>query len=176
MNDVTATFDFDPAEHDRAWRAVTNQTSWRYFSWGLAAFVLIIVSCSVIPNWDTVEPLALFMSLLPYLVFLVVWMLLFSYLRRRVARKIPDMDPSARGPQERRLDSVGFHSRGNGVVLQVPWRVFMRAVETEEFFLLFYSKQCAYYVPKRALSFADTADARALLRSNLGDSATFLTT
>lgn len=39
-----------------------------------------------------------------------------------------------------------------------------RAVESDRFFLFFYNKQCAYYLPKRALSNPQCAEVRALMK------------
>ena len=50
------------------------------------------------------------------------------------------------------MDAAGYHSRGNGVALDIPWHAVARAIETDEFFLLFYNKQFAYYLPKRAFA------------------------
>jgi hypothetical protein len=73
-----------------------------------------------------------------------------------------------RGPQERTVDAVGYHSRGNGVAVDVPWHALKKAVETEHFFIFFYNWQCGYYVPKRALSAADVARVREHARAGLG--------
>jgi hypothetical protein len=172
---VIATFDFDPAEHYRVLRAVTQQTPWRFLPWGFVALALVMVACSVLPAWGEAEPLTLFLSALPWLVFVALWLAFIPFLQRRGARKLPETDPSARGVQERRIDTAGFHSLGNGVALDVPWHAMRRAVETDEFFLFFYNKQCAYYFPKRALSAADAAEVRALARSNLAERATLAT-
>jgi hypothetical protein len=52
---------------------------------------------------------------------------------------------------------------------QVRWDGFVEAAETDEFFLFFYSKRCAYYVPKRAVGKGIYQSAlRGLLRAKLG--------
>jgi hypothetical protein len=66
------------------------------------------------------------------------------------------------------VDEVGFHSRGNSVALDIPWEVIDHAQETDLFFLFYYGKQCAYYIPKRALSLESTGELRELLRAHLG--------
>ena len=44
-------------------------------------------------------------------------------------------------------------------------------METKEFFLLFYFKQVAYYIPKRALTEDQLSKARAVIRDGLGQKA-----
>lgn len=106
---------------------------------------------------------------LPWVIIGAFWLEFIPWLQRRAARKLPARDASVRGPQERAVDATGYHSRGNGVHLDVPWHAMVRGVETDQFFLFFYNKQCAYYLPKRALSETQCADVRALLRANLGE-------
>ena len=166
---ITATFDFDPAEHYRATRAVYRRTALRFMPWAFAAVILGLLAWNLVPHWDDATGGGWLGSALPYIIFLLIWLPLIPFMQRRAARKLPEHDPSARGTQERSVDVAGFHSRGNGVSLDVPWHVMRRAVETEEFFLFFYNKQCAYYLPKRVLSAAHLTDVRALVRTHLGD-------
>ena len=173
---VTATFDFNATEHYRATRAVYHRTPLRFMPWAFAAVILGLLAWNILPNWDEASSGGRLGYTLPYIIFLAIWLPLIPFMQRRAARKLPDRDPSARGAQERSVDVTGFHSRGNGVALDVPWHVMPRAVETEEFFLFFYNKQCAYYFPKRVLSAAQLTDVRALARTNLGDKARLLTT
>jgi hypothetical protein len=168
---VAATFDFDATEHYRATRAVTRYSSVRYFTWGFAALALGMLAWNILPVLGEADTLTLFFSALPWLLLGAFWLTFIPMLQRRGARKLPERDASARGPQERIVDDAGFHSRGNGVALDVPWHAMARAVETDEFFLFFYNKQCAYYFPKRVLSPADVSAVRGLARAALGDRA-----
>ncbi|HET6680357.1 MAG TPA: YcxB family protein [Gemmatimonadaceae bacterium] len=168
---ITATFAFDPSEHYRAARAVTRYTPMRYVPWGFAALALGILVWNVLPAVGEAEPLTVFSIALPYLLLGVFWLTLIPLSQRRAARKLPERDASARGPQERVVDETGFHSRGNGVALDIPWHAMVRAVETEEFFLFFYCKQCAYYVPKRVLAAPQLSEVRDLARAALADRA-----
>lgn len=45
------------------------------------------------------------------------------------------------------------------------------AVETSNFFLLYQTRDCAYFLPKDAMSDGDVASVRDLLRSRLGEKA-----
>ncbi len=168
---VQAVFDFDAREAYRAARAVTRLTPLRYFSWVLAALAVCLFAWTVIPAWGKADTFSLLLSGLPYLVLAVFWLFLLPLSQRRATRKMPDRDASLRGPQAREIDAVGYHSRGNGVALDVPWHAMARGVETAEFFLFFYNKQCAYYLPKRTLSEAQAVEVRSLMHSALGQRA-----
>lgn len=166
---VTATFDFDPAEHYRATRAAGRLTSARYSEWIVAALALAALVGTVVPLIGTRPPARV---------------LLDAGVRRRhhpghaaprrTARRLAARDASVPGPQRRTLDDAGYHSRGNGVALDLPWHAVARAVETPAFFFVFYNAQCAYYLPKRALDDGGVAGARGVLTRALGARAQLL--
>lgn len=163
---VTTTYEFDPREHYKAARAVTRLTWFRWVPWIAVGITLLLVLVEVIlPHWGEFDAWEIFLTSLPWLLLGVFWIALLPWSQRRAARKLVKRDPSVRGPQERSVDATGFHSLGNGVRLDVPWHAMARAVETDQFFLFFYNKQCAYYVPKRALSDSQCAEVRTLMRA-----------
>lgn len=51
---------------------------------------------------------------------------------------------------------------------QLRWPAFIRAVETDEFFLFFISKLRPVFVPKRLRTAADAETVRSLTRAGLG--------
>ncbi|HEX8832456.1 MAG TPA: YcxB family protein, partial [Longimicrobium sp.] len=58
------------------------------------------------------------------------------------------------------------------VATTVGWDAIVEADETDDSFLLFYNKHCAYYLPKRAVGGAASEhELRELLRRNLADRA-----
>lgn len=163
---VTTTYDFDPKEHYQAARAVTRLTWFRWLPWLAGGFMVLFALVDVVvPGWGDADALSLFIEASPYLLVGAFWIALIPWSQRRAARKLSKRDPSVRGPQERSVDAVGYHSLGNGVRVEVPWHAMARAVETDRFFLFFYNKQCAYYIPKRALSDAQCAEVRTLMRA-----------
>ena len=49
------------------------------------------------------------------------------------------------------------------------WDALVEAAETDEFFLFYYSKKCAYYLPKRVVGGPeDQAVLRAFIRQHAG--------
>jgi hypothetical protein len=165
---VRATFAFDPAEHYRALRQVTRRTSAQYISWVFVAIAGWLAYWNAFRFWGEYPTWGLIWTALPYLLLGGFWLGLIPYSQWRAARKAAKSDPSVQGPQTREIDDVGFRSSGNDVVLELPWKAILRGVETNQFFLFYYSKQLAYYVPKRALGAADAEELRRLMRDNLG--------
>lgn len=171
---VTATYDYAPADHVRAARAVARQSASRYVLW---LFVLVPAALLV---WTTV-PLVragawgeAVWGALPLLAVCAFWLVGLPLMQRRAARALPARDASLRGPQTRSVNEAGYHSRGNGVAVDLPWHAMARAVETPGEFLFFYNPQCAYYLPKRVLAADDVPAVRALARAGLGDRARLL--
>lgn len=161
---VDTVFDFDAAEHYRALRAVTRLTVFRFVPWiagGMAASLVLVCAWRVSRGETIGDVLP---GMLPYLVLLAFWAILLPMMQRRAARRLPRKDASLVGPQTRSIDADGYHSRGNDVALDIPWKVMHRVIETDEFFLFFVNKQCAYYIPQRSLSDSQTESVRTLLR------------
>lgn len=168
---VSTTFDFDAAEHYRATRVVNSRSSMRYVTWGFVALSPLMLAWSVLPRLGEAPTGDLLVSALPWLLLPAFWLVVIPMLQRRGAHKLSTRDPSVRGPQTRIVDAEGYHSRGNGVSVDVPWHAMTRGVEVEQFFLFYYSKQFAYYLPKRVLAPADIVTVRALMRERLQDRA-----
>ena len=81
--------------------------------------------------------------------------------------------PALNGPQRYEFTADGLAISNAGVQNLVRWSAFVEAAETSEFFLLYYAKNCAYYLPRRIMGTEEQVDAvRRLLRERLGDRAT----
>ena len=168
---VRAQFDFDPAEHYQAMRAVTRATGLRWMLWFVGAFFAVIVAWGVIASRGERSATSIVVNLLPYTLICGFWIFILSQMQRNAGKNLLKTDPSVLGPQERTVDAVGYHSRGNGVGLDVPWHAMLRASETDAFFLFFYTKLCVYYLPKRVLSPEQVREVRSLMRAALGERA-----
>jgi hypothetical protein len=69
----------------------------------------------------------------------------------------------------------GVTITGGASSVRLGWDAFVDAAETEAFFLLYYSKRFAYYLPKRVVGGeAELRDLRTLIASKLGTRATGL--
>jgi len=77
-----------------------------------------------------------------------------------------------RDPQHLIVDEEIVDSGSEVSRMQLRWDAIRRAVETPEFFLLFFTGQVAVYVPKRAMgSTSEIIEFRDVLRARLGDRA-----
>ena len=170
---VSATFNFDPAEHYRALRAVTRLTPLRWI--GLVCFLILptvtIGLTALVARAAGRDIGAALSSTVPYVLLFFFWGTLIPFTQRRRSKRLAKLDPSVQGVQERTIDAEGYHSRGNGVALAIPWHALTRAVETPTDFLFFYNWQCAYYLPKRALNATQIVQVREFATAALGQRA-----
>jgi hypothetical protein len=166
---VTLTFTFDQAEHYRAFREVAAQRT--AMKWGrrlLFAFFLVMFVANI-AEWG-LDPDMMWQTWLPHALVLVSLAAIPLVERRAVSRALR-VDSSAVGPQERRLDAVGFHGQGNGANVDLPWRMFARGFETKKFLLFVLANGGHHYIPKRVLTPDQLVESRALIRTGLGERA-----
>lgn len=77
--------------------------------------------------------------------------------------------PSLAGPQRYEFSDAGIAISNANASNLIRWSAITEAAELPDVFLLYYSKKCAYYVPKRVIPTEAEIDAlRALLHANLG--------
>jgi hypothetical protein len=171
---VAATYTFDWREHYRASRDVARRIWTRWLGWGFAAVALVLAFLNYRAAAGRVSAFSVFLNVLPWLFLGAIWLGMTPLLQWRAAKKLPSRDASVHGPQERIVDEAGYHSRGNSVALDIPWHAMVRGVETPGFFLFFYNKQCAYYLPKRVIDAARIDEVRSLMGRGLGDKAELL--
>ena len=166
---VSVRFEFDSAEHYRATRAVTSRTAWRWVPVVVGGWLLLVIAGSVWFAQRTGHALGpLLVSLAPWVALILLWLIAIPAGQRWASSRVGQKDRSLEGPQERTVDEAGYHSNGNGVRLDVPWHIVYSVTETTEFLLFFYNKQCAYYIPKRAMSPEQITRARELARLGAG--------
>jgi hypothetical protein len=165
-------------EHQRGLRAV-GRVSLRRRPWvravriGFPIVLLAVLFGGRLLAGELQFDLVSVVSLLPWLLFLVLWIVLLRwgefYLAARRTRRL---DPSAKGTLTRTFSAEGFRIDGAGQSVVLTWKGVHSAVETREFLLIFLNKACAYYVPKRLIPTPDELQAvRDLLRANLGERA-----
>jgi hypothetical protein len=172
---VTGVFEFDSAEYLRATRAISRFTHIRWIGWAFGSVAFALVAATFYQLRDE-APSLIVANVLPWFLLGVFWLSMVPLMQWWSARTVHKRDASVLGPQERTVDEAGFHTRGNGVALDIPWHAMVRGVESAEFFLFFYSKQLAYYLPKRALDAQQVEHVRSLMRSGLSERAKLLET
>src|SRR5213594_1008501 len=169
---------WDFREHQRGLRAVAR-ISLRRRPWVRAVrigFPIVLLAVLFGGRWLAGEltfNLVLVVSLLPWLLFLVLWIVLLRwgefYLAARRTRRL---DPSAKGTLTRTLSEEGFRIDGTGQSGELRWEGIHSVVETTDFLLVFYNRLCAYYVPKRLVPAPVELQAlRSLCRAKLGERA-----
>ena len=163
---VTVEFPFDAAEHRRASFAVMRTLPSRWIGPMFAVPPLAFGLWTVLAARRDVSTLTVVASALPWLLVALTFAFLTPIAVWATARRIARHDPSARGVQMRHLDATGFRSTGNGVGVEVPWHAIQRCVETEGFFLFFYTKQLAYYLGKSRLSAEQCDVVRSLIATH----------
>jgi YcxB-like protein len=164
---VDTTFLYDPDQHAAALRDAYRASGARRTRWAIALGVPLAMTALTFAGAPD-DPLAAFWSVVPYWVlfpFLGLGMLPLQ--RRWAARALPKRDPTVLGPQRRVLDTAGLQVGGNGVHLSFDWAGIQRVLETPAFFLFFFSKGSAYYIPKSALSGAQVEGVRGLVAAHL---------
>lgn len=136
----------------------------------LAAVLLLLLVVPLLRQPD--HMLDAFLAALPWLIIVAMWIvLLFVWLPRYSAGKVEREDPAVRQPIRHLLSDAGFGIRTASASMDFRWDTIRRAVETPEFFLFYYSSNCAYFTPRRAIPEADLPSVRDLLARALGERA-----
>ncbi|HET7551389.1 MAG TPA: YcxB family protein [Gemmatimonadaceae bacterium] len=135
------------------------------FSWPLLVG-LALLSLTTGHSWRDLRLLGIAALILG-----VLQLLLPIIQRWQVRRSYAEM-PTARDAQVFRLSDAGLQMSAGNTSTTVGWDVVLEARETREFFLFFFAKRRAYYLPKRAVGDAVEQElVRDLLRAALGQRA-----
>ena len=158
-------FRWAPSEYVRAVRAISRNMAGRH---RLTVLVWLGVGLSValLAFRPLVQP-----GILPALLWLVLLVLLIYagwVAPWLTARTVQREDPCANDELRHIVSEDGFGVRSRTVSLDVSWDHIVKVVETDEFFLFFYTKRVAYFTPKRVIPVADLPLLRASLRKYLG--------
>lgn len=153
---LTYQFHLDPAETVRASRLVLQRGrfAWMHrFVWPLL-LGLAILSLITGDSWRDLRLLGIVALLLGSL------QLLAPIIQRwQVRRSYAEM-PTARSMQVYHFSDAGLQMSAGAASTTIGWDVVLEARETREFFLFFFAKRRAYYLPKRAVG--DAAEQRHL--------------
>lgn len=161
-------FHLDPAETVRASRLVLQggRSAWlRWLVWPLLLGMAILYLATGY-SWRDLQLLgiaALFLGSLEVLA---------PIIHRWQVRRIFAGMPTARSTQVFHFSDAGLQMSAGAASTTVGWDVVLQARETREFFLFFFAKRRAYYLPKRAVgSTEDQQILRDFLRTALGSRA-----
>ena len=158
-------FQPDPAQTVRASRAIQQRGRLSWISWAIwpiLAGLALMYRLSGVP-WRDMGLLA------ATAVFLAVLAFGAPRIQRWQVRHAYQSSPVLRERQRCEFSPSGLTVRGGPASASLEWDAITEAVETDEFFLLFFARKSAYYVPKGALASKSEREAlRALLRASLG--------
>jgi hypothetical protein len=153
--------DFIDAFTAHRYRTVSRKWLTRLFmSITLLLAVLLLIGVLVKPNPQDTK------ILMPYFVFVFLWIGAMLVLPRWSARRQFLKQPGAHGPRTVLLDATGVHWRWNGGSSDIDWKNYIRAVEGKSQFLLYTSPACFNIIPKRALSSEGLIELRHMLNQN----------
>ena len=165
---LTFELQLDPAETVRATQIVLRRRPWGWTErWALPLFVAFgLLFIRLGTPWQELWLLGIVVLGLG-----LVQVVLPIVQRRQLRRTYADT-PSLRGPQVYRFSDSGLAITGGASSTTLGWDSLVEALETEEFFLFYYSKLAAFYLPKRVTSDAGQRSAlRELVRTHLGSRA-----
>ena len=165
---VSAEFDFNSSEYYRALRATMRHNRavrWLVPLLGVGIPALAIWTW-VIRDWDRLSMVGVIVNGGPWIALGAFYLSMPWLVARVTARRALRDEPSVRGQQTRIISSAGLEVRGTNYLQQFTWSDIVRTVETPEFFLFFYNRRAAKYLPKRALGEAETEALRDLVRAH----------
>lgn len=172
MNDIlTVDFRLDAAQTVRASMAIQRggRRSWiAWTTWPMLAGLALMYRIGGVP-WSEMGLLFTAAILLAVITFAA------PRVQRWQLQRAYRSSPILREPQRYEFSAAGVSIRGGPASSTLTWDAIIEARETDEFFLLFFARKSAYYVPKKALATAASCDAlRRQLRNFLGPRASGL--
>jgi hypothetical protein len=164
-------FQLDAAESVRAQGVLTREMR----SFQISSVVLCALPVSVFATslWSgSSVPRALVSSMPMAVTLLVMFLLVMPWLQRRAVRKTFVATPSFRHPQTYEFSERGLAMSNPLASSALRWEGIVRVRETSEFFLFYFSKRYAYFLPKRVFRNAsEEAELRAFVASHVHASA-----
>ena len=175
---IRVTYEPDSGEFAAALREISGHGAMRIVRWLFGLGIPLVETALILSDpkkradWSTLAGQLLpWWTLFPALFFGLMWIM-----RRWTVRRLFADDASQKGAQERVLDDDGYHIRSPGMSANVSWTLMRSVIETKNFFLLFQTRDCAYFLPKRTMAPELVQAARALMVRHLQERARIQTT
>ena len=162
---LTYEFQLDPTETVRASRVVQRRQRFAWITWAIWPLLAALAGFYLVTGttWQNLWLLGLVAT------FLLALQVLGPRFQRWQIRRAYAQTPNLRGPQVYRFTDTGLSITGGAAATTLGWDTFVEVAEVDDFFLFFYSKKCAYYLPKRVVGAeAEQSALRKLLRAKLG--------
>jgi hypothetical protein len=91
----------------------------------------------------------------------------FPLVDRWAVRQMLKGNPAVYGPHTFEFTAEGFRVRSGLGESSVPWGTILEVRETVKFLLFFYTKSCAFFLPKRVIAPAELTTLKTLLREHV---------
>lgn len=170
------TFDWRFQEHARIstflFRDLYRGIVWRVLGWTLVALVTLLFLFAAFIG----ELAVLLLKLAPWLLQLLIWWVLVrSGIGWLLAWRIRRLDPNVSHPHIHTIAQSGLKVQLHTADMELRWSGMFKVRELPDFFLFYYSKRSAYYLPKRSIGDPKVIDqVRVLIRERLPDSVPFI--
>ena len=174
----TFTFDWRFREHAAVCQYLSQEQmtgfGWRLFHWGLLALTVLATLLGIVNT--LLGDAATFLTYGPWVLLLL---LILAFLRRGTgmlrAWQTRRSDPNVSHPFTHRLTQSGLSVSTHTADLDLRWDGMFKVRELPDFFLFYYSKRIAYYLPKRVVGDQDQVGrVKELIRERLPSSVTFV--
>jgi len=143
-------------------RSAFSKWSRRLFVWSAGLFTAVVLLGFLIkPSLQAAK------SLMPLLVFVVMWIAILWILPRRTMRRQFVKQPGAHGPRTVVLDASGAHWRWDGGSSDVEWKNYIRSAEGKNQILFYTSPACFNLLPKPVLAAEQLTEIQSLVQQNL---------
>jgi hypothetical protein len=176
---LTYTYEWRAKEHSQVLRVLTKEllaSGWyRAAKWVVVAVLVAGTAVAVLELVGGKAADAI--GLVPWLLLVLFWMLLFARLGPWLqTRQFRRHDPNVSYPFVHTLTADGLHVATHTTETDLKWAGMEKVRETPSTFMFYYSKRCAYYLPKRAIGGPhDVETAREWIRAHLPGTAPFVT-
>src|SRR4051812_9721745 len=165
---LTFEFTLDAAETVRASEAIERRARDASTLPVVVVWVLMPVSMLLAFNFG----MTFFKVAAVIVLLLMLFALISPAMRRRQIRRLYEATPSLSGLQRYEFSDEGLAMSNAGAENLLRWSAVVEAAESKDFFLIYFTKKCAYYLPKRAVaSEAREAEIREFLRVKLEERA-----
>jgi YcxB-like protein len=157
----------------RATRAILGRLKSTLFGWSFFVGVpfLFILSMLLLGK-DIFAPGIFGLPIWTLLLFGVLYMVCLIPLTQMLnVSGMRRRNPSVGGLQTYTINQEGYSVRGSLFDTTLKWNAFLKAVENNEFILLYISTRWAHLIPKTAASGAEINVIRAILKEQLGPKA-----
>ncbi len=172
------TFDWQFREHAAICQFLAQEQllglGWKLFHWGLVALTILATLLGIM-NTLLGDP----KTFLQYGPWVLLLLLVLAFVRRGTgvirAWQTRRQDPNVNHPFTHALTSSGLNIHTLTTDVDLRWDGMHKVSELPDFFLFYYSKRIAYYLPKRVMGDQSQVDrVKELIRQRLPSSVPFV--